>query len=79
MCSDNIKKNLEEIKEELKSADQETSESLLPLISKLESQLEAEDDDLADVKENLERFEVAHPALTEMLNRLADLLSGIGI
>lgn len=79
MGTEKIKANLEEIKEELKKADKETADSLMPLVKRLESQLDDEDDDFADVKENLERFEVAHPTLTDMINRLADLLSGLGI
>lgn len=79
MGTEKIKANLEEIKEELKKADKETADSLMPLVTRLESQLEDEDNDFTDVKENFERFEVAHPTLTDMINRLADLLSGLGI
>jgi len=49
------------------------------LLKDLETKLDESEEDDLDLGEIIERFETAHPKLTDMFNRLADLLSNIGI
>ncbi len=77
--NEEVKKNIEEIKAELKNADAETATRLKALLKDLETKLDESKEDDLDLGEIIERFETAHPKLTDMFNRLADLLSNIGI
>ncbi len=69
-----IKENITKIKDELEKADERTKNSVTPLVNALELQFDDESD-----MPSLEELEVEHPKLTELLNRIADLLSNIGI
>jgi hypothetical protein len=74
MDKNQIKVNIDKIKDELNNADTKTKNALAPLIDTLEQQF----DDESDLP-SLEELEVEHPKLTQLLNRIADMLSGIGI
>jgi len=76
--NEEVKKSINEIKAELKSADKETAERLGQLLEELELKLDVQNEE-NDLGEIVERFETAHPKLTDMFNRLAELLSNLGI
>lgn len=76
--NEEVKKSINEIKAELKSTDKETAERLGQLLEELELKLDVQNEE-NDLGEIVERFETAHPKLTDMFNRLADLLSNLGI
>jgi uncharacterized protein YecA (UPF0149 family) len=76
--NEEVKKSINEIKAELKSTDKETAERLGQLLEELELKLDVQNEE-NDLGEIVERFETAHPKLTDMFNRLAELLSNLGI
>ncbi|MGX2040957.1 DUF4404 family protein [Methylocaldum sp. MU1018] len=70
--------------EHLKTSDPEVRARLETLLSDLERQLEASEDEyrlhlVDDMKEAISQFEVEHPRVTGILNDLMVALSNLGI
>jgi len=80
--SEQLKKELQELKEELKQI-----QSSEPSLKKLASDLDGVLDETGDVSKALihslqntaEEFEVQHPKLTAIINNVMTSLSGLGI
>ena len=72
MNKENITKKLAALREELSQADQSVKDRIEPIITALECEF-SNDENL------ISELEAKHPQLTEFVNRLSDLLSGIGI
>lgn len=88
MNRDKLNDNLEELKEEiekLKIKDPQAAERLQKLSDNIKTSLESQSDNTIDkelntgIHNDLEVFEVEHPAATGILNRIATLLSDMGI
>jgi predicted nucleic acid-binding Zn-ribbon protein len=72
MRKEKIKEKIEKLREELSEADQSIKDRIEPIINALENEFSK--------PENLvTELETKHPQLTEFVNRLSDLLSGLGI
>ena len=72
MNKENISKKLLALREELSQADQSVKNRIEPIINALETEFNNDENLVSEL-------EAKHPQLTEFVNRLADLLSGIGI
>jgi hypothetical protein len=81
-----LKEDLEKLRRELHEGpelDEESRNVLAGLAQEIEQAIERSEDQeptLVDrLREATERFEESHPALTVVVGRLADMLSGVGI
>ena len=72
MKKENITLKLAALRQELSQADQSVKDRIEPIIKALEIEF-TNDENLVT------QLEAKHPQLTEFVNRLSDLLSGIGI
>ncbi len=76
--------NLRKEIEQLSTTDAETRARLETILSDLEQQLEASEDEhrlhlVDDMKEAISQFEVEHPRITGILNDLMVALGNLGI
>jgi len=88
MPQEALKKSIQELQIELEqlhfeniTTKQDVSDSLVKLEEKLreESFMSGDEYLIEQVKESLEDFEGEHPKITEVMGKISDLLSKIGI
>jgi predicted nucleic acid-binding Zn-ribbon protein len=72
MKKERITEKIEQLRNELSNADQSIKERIEPIINALENEFSQPEDLVTEL-------ETKHPQLTEFVNRLSDLLSGLGI
>ena len=72
MKKETISNKLAALRQELSQADQSVKDRIEPIIQALETEFSNDENVVT-------QLEVKHPQLTEFVNRLSDLLSGIGI
>ncbi|MCK5835196.1 MAG: hypothetical protein KAG98_05660 [Lentisphaeria bacterium] len=72
MDKENISNKLKALRQELSQTDQSVKDRIEPIIKALEVEFTQEENVVT-------KLEAQHPQLTEFVNRLSDLLSGIGI
>ena len=80
-----LKKSIAKLREEEKKLgnDVESRERLNKIISELEKQVDNKDGAMENLSEYIDdsiaHFETTHPAITAAINRVADILSNLGI
>jgi len=90
MDRDRLRENLERLHQELASSESIDAASrglLVDVLHDIEAVLERDESEAAGegeslidrLRETTSRFEETHPALTELVGRIADLLSRLGI
>ena len=86
MDREKLEKQLVDLKKEISNLgeyEETTASRLRMLIEDIEFSLEDSDeankDILDSIQGNIDHFEEIHPTVTEVLNRIATLLSGMGI
>ncbi len=86
MERDKLQKYIEELREELEklqSSDTEAASRLNTLLKNIETSIETDFPHSAEigttVQDNIKYFEATHPVITDALNRIATLLSNMGI
>ncbi|MCU0821640.1 MAG: DUF4404 family protein [Spirochaetes bacterium] len=88
MSNSVLKKQITDLKTEisrLKDKDSTTREKMLGLVSELEHMISNPDDSaqksvlIENLKNHIEDFEIKHPDLTGVLNRIMVMLSNMGI
>jgi len=72
MNKEDISNKLSVLRQELSQTDQSVKDRIEPILKALEAEF-TQDENLVT------KLEAQHPQLTEFVNRLSDLLSGIGI
>lgn len=87
MSNNEIKSAIDQLRDEIEHLAEDNAgqkEKLSALVASLQQTLETPQDDhphglLAELRENIEVFEVEHPRITGVLNELMIALSNIGI
>ncbi len=86
MDTENLKKNIEELKDEISRLQNEAPETavrLQQLVDNMEQTIDSDElnnnDLVAGIQKNIEHLETEHPSATEILNRIATVLSNMGI
>jgi predicted transcriptional regulator len=88
MDREKLKTYLEELKDEIEKLEEKDSQAagrLTELTDNIEKNLASPEDDepyddlIEGIQNNVEQFEVDHPTITGVLNRISTLLSNMGI
>ena len=82
MSNDALQKHIEELKAEIQKIESvEQSTTLNNLVDEVERLAETDESQglLNSLQQSIEHFEVEHPKVTNVLNRISDALSRMGI
>lgn len=70
---------LHQVLESAEDLDDSSRDALRGAVDEIQSALDADASQLAGLRERIERFEGSHPRLTEVVRRIVDQLSEMGI